>query len=105
MLNFALALSALAAPAALGALLLVLRQGRALVRLQLLGEQALAGARAEAETTRATLRATDTAAAERITGLRGVFETAVEQVRTTLTREQGELRLALADSQQKAAAH
>ncbi len=100
-----LALSALAAFAAAAALILLTRQARALATLRLLGEQALAGLRGEAETTRATFRAGDTATAERLATLRGAFDTGTEQVRTTLSREQGELRLALAESQQKTATH
>ncbi len=100
-------LAGVAALAALLALILVLRQGRArereLAHLRLLAEQALAGTRAEAETTRAELRAAGTATVERLAGLGGMLNTGIEQVRTTLSREQGELRLALADGQQKTA--
>jgi len=97
-------LSAIAALAALAALLLVARQARVLATLRLLGEQALAGTRGEAETTRAALRAGETTMAERVAGLRGAFDTGIEQVRTVLSREQGELRLAMADGQQKSGA-
>ena len=65
--------------------------------------RAVAGTRAEAETTRAALRATGTETAERLATLRGAMDTGVEQVRTTLSREQGELRLALAEGQAKTA--
>jgi len=94
-------LSALAVLTALAALLLLARQSRTLATLRLLGEQNLAGARAEAETTRAVLRAADTATAERIAALRGTYGIAMEQMRTVLSREQGELRLALAEGQRK----
>ena len=90
----------------------LLRQGAAqsaeraqeLAHLRLLAEQALAGTRSEADTTRADLRSTNTATIERLVGLGGTLTTGIEQVRTTLSREQGELRLALADGQQKTAA-
>jgi DNA recombination protein RmuC len=96
-----LALAIIAAGAALASLLLVARQTRMLGTLRLLSEQSLTGTRAEAETTRATLRAADTSTAERIIGLRGAYDMAMEQMRTVLSREQGELRLALAEAQRK----
>ena len=96
-----LALASIAAAAALAALFVVARQARTLAALRLLAEQSLAGARAEAETTRAALRATDTGIAERIIALRGAYDMAMEQMRTVLSREQGELRLALAEAQRK----
>ncbi len=96
-------LSAIAALAALAALLVVARQGRALATLRLQNEQVLAGAHAEAETTRAALRAADTATAERLATLRAAQQTGIEQIRTVLSREQGDLRLALAEGQQKTA--
>jgi DNA recombination protein RmuC len=100
-------LSGLAAAAALAALLVVLivvpRQRELVQRLRLLAEQGIAGTRAEAETTRAALRTTGTETAERLAALRGALDTGVEQIRTTLSREQGELRLALADGQAKTA--
>lgn len=67
--------------------------------MRLLAEQSLAGARAEAETTRATVRAAEADNIRRLTELRGSFDIATEQVRTLLSREQGELRLALAEGQ------
>jgi DNA recombination protein RmuC len=88
-------------------LIVVLRQSRSrahdLAHLRLLAEQALAGNRAEAETTRIEMRAAGTAMVERVAGLGGLMNTGIEQVRTTLSREQGDLRLALADGQQKTA--
>jgi DNA recombination protein RmuC len=99
--------AAIAALAAILALIVVLRQGaanaRQMERLRLLAEQNLAGARAEAEAVRAEVRAASTNSLERLTILGGAFATGIEQVRTTLSREQGELRLALADGQQKTA--
>lgn len=76
--------------------------------LRVLAEQALAGQRAEAEMTRASLSAatqraaTDAAdrlagMAERVTELRGQMGVGIETVRTTLSREQGELRLQMTD--------
>jgi len=95
-------LAIVAAGAACAALFIVTRQARALATLRLLAEQSVAGTRAEAETTRAAVRAGDTGTAERLAGLRGAFDTGIEQVRTVLSREQGELRLALAEGQRKA---
>ena len=98
----------LAALAAGLVLIVVWGQGKArareLAHLRLLAEQALGATRAEAETTRMELRATATATAERLAGLGGALNTGIEQLRTTLSREQGELRLALADGQHKTAA-
>ena len=102
-ISLAVAVLAAAVLAAVAALLLVGRQSRTLTALRLIGEQNLANARTEGETTRAALRAADTATAERIAALRAEQQTGVEQVRTVLSREQGELRLALAEGQQKTA--
>src|ERR1700722_12499952 len=96
-----LALAIIAAGAALASLLVVARQARTLAALRLLAEQSLTGARTEAETTRAALRSADTGIAERIIALRGAYDMAMEQMRTVLSREQGELRLALAEAQHK----
>jgi len=80
------ALAAVAAIAALGVLALLLRVGRDMQRLRILAEQGLAGTRGEADTTR-----------ERLGALGGAIEAGVERVRTMLSREQGELRLAVRD--------
>jgi DNA recombination protein RmuC len=98
-----LAFAVIAAGAAIAALIMVVRQAHTLGALRVLGDQSLAGARAEAETTRAAVRAADTGTAERIMGLRGYFEITMEQMRTVLSREQGEMRLALAEGRQKSA--
>ena len=103
MLFLLLALALIAAGAAVAALIVVGRQAQSLAALRLLGEQSLAGTRAEAETIRAAMRAADTATAERIAGLRGAYEIGLEQVRTVLSREQGEMRLALMEGQRKSA--
>jgi DNA recombination protein RmuC len=79
----------------------ILRQVHTLQALRLLAEQTQAGLRAESETTRNAMRAGDTAGAERLAGLRGALDVATEQIRTTLSRDQGELRLALAEGQAK----
>ncbi len=105
MTEVSLLFAALAALAACGALLLVARQGAALGRLQLLAEQGLAGQRTEGETTRAALRAAAGEQAERGGTLRGALDMSTEQVRTVLSREQGELRLALAEAQRKSVEH
>ena len=96
-----LVLVIIAAAAAIAATVMVMRQARAMAALRLLAEQSLAGTRAEAETTRAALRTSDTAVAERIVGLRGAYDTAMEQMRTVLSRDQGDLRLALVEAQRK----
>ena len=93
----------LAAGAALVAVFLVVRQAQGQERLRLLAEQAVAGARGEAETTRATVRAAEADNIRRLTELRGGFDVATEQIRTVLSREQGELRLALAEGQRLSA--
>lgn len=82
-------------------LIVVLRQMRALESLRLLAEQALAGTRAEAETTRAIMAAADRDTADRLATLRGSYDTGIEQMRSVLSREQGELRLALAEAQRR----
>ncbi len=97
----------LVAWAALGLILLitatcysvVVRQSRMLTELRLLAEQTQAGLRAEGETTRAAIRGERLI--ERLATLRGALDLATEQLRTTLSRDQGELRLALADGQRK----
>jgi DNA recombination protein RmuC len=86
---------AVAVIAAIAALLVVLRQGWELRHLRLVTEQAREGARTEGETTRAYLRAQATEEVERLTRLSGTLDTSLEKVRTVLTGEQGELRLAL----------
>jgi DNA recombination protein RmuC len=67
-------------------LVLLSRVGRDMQRLRILAEQGLAGTRGEGDTTR-----------ERLAALGGAVESGVERVRTMLSREQGELRLALRD--------
>ena len=93
--------AAVAAALALITLLLLMRSGRETQRLRILAEQCLAGVRGEAETTRMTLRGVSGETAERMVALRGAFDIGIEQMRTVLSREQGELRLALADGQRK----
>src|SRR5271163_411435 len=96
----------LAAISAIAALFVVLRTvapvARELQYLRILSEQTRDGTRTEAETTRAHLRAQSTEGIERVTALRGALDTSLEQMRTVLTREQGELRLALSEAQHKA---
>jgi DNA recombination protein RmuC len=82
---------------------MIRRQARALQTLRLLGEQTQAGLRAENETTRSAMRAAELGGAERLTALRGALDLAAEQIRTALSRDQGELRLALATGQAKTA--
>jgi DNA recombination protein RmuC len=78
-------------------------QSGPLAELRILAEQSLAGARAEAETTRVAIRATAADIAERLAAMRGAIDVATEQIRTILSREQGDLRLAFAQSQLKSA--
>lgn len=84
-----------------GGCVVILRQARTLGLLRLLAEQTCAGLRSENETTRAAIRAGEAAAADRMGALRGALNLATEQLRTALSRDQGELRLALADGQRK----
>jgi len=79
--DFAALFAAIAAVAAIIALMVVLRAGRETQRLRILAEQNLAG----------------------MQSLRGAVDTGTEQVRTVLAREQGELRLALAEAQRRGA--
>ncbi len=95
--------AALAAAAALIALLLLLRAGREIQRLRILAEQSLAGVRGESEATRMTMMGVGGEAADRLAALRGALDSGIEQVRTVLSREQGELRLALAEGQRRGA--
>jgi DNA recombination protein RmuC len=85
-----------------GLFVIVVRQSHGLQTLRLLAEQNQVGLRAENETTRSALRASETAGAERVAALRGALDVSIEQIRTALSRDQGELRLALAEGQVKA---
>ena len=73
--------------------------------LRILVEQAVAGARGEAETTRATVRAMEAENIRRLTELSGGFNVATEQVRTVLSQGQGALRLALSEGQRLSGEH
>lgn len=75
-------LAALAGTLAAIACLLLLRQARAAQVARLLLEQSQAAIRAEAETTRAAIRAAETVAAERLAALRAAQDLAAEQART-----------------------
>lgn len=94
-----LAAAVVAALAAVIACILSVRQAHGLQTLRLLTEQTHGGLRGEAETTRSAMRAAETGAAERLAGLRGALDVSIEQIRTALSRDQGELRLALAEGQ------
>ena len=79
-------------------------------RLRLLLEQALAAQRGEAEMTRlgmhrAAVEMSERLArmGERIVAFCGALDTGLQAIRTVLSREQGDLRLALADGQEKSA--
>jgi DNA recombination protein RmuC len=99
-----LILLALTLVVGIGGLVVILRQAHALQTLRLLAEQTQAGLRTEGETTRLALRVGETSGAERLAGLRGALDLAAEQIRSALARDQGELRLALAEGQAKASA-
>jgi DNA recombination protein RmuC len=79
--------------------IVLLRQARILTVLRLLAEQTQAGLRAEGETTRASIRGDRLI--ERLAGLRGALDVTTEKLRSTLSRDQGELRVALAEGQRK----
>src|SRR5271168_1795599 len=100
-MSIELILIGLAVIAAVAALFVVLRHAKELQHLRILSEQARDGTRTEGETTRAHLRAQSSEGVERLTTMRGALDTSLEQVRTVLTREQGELRMALSESQRK----
>jgi DNA recombination protein RmuC len=99
MANLAVLLAGLAALAAVVGLWLVAGQVRTLERLRLTGEQALAATRAEAETTRAELRMLAASSSDRMATLQSGVQLGLEQMRASLAREQGELRLGLAETQ------
>jgi len=105
----------ISALAACGALALLLRQNqrqhaladalsREQERQRLLLEQTLAAQRSDGDAVRAALAHATADTAERLAALRGEQAAAMESVRTVLTREQGELRLALAQTQEQARA-
>ena len=100
-------LPAFAAAAALGtamiAIIVSIRQAAAVQSLRLLAEQNLAGTRAEAETTRAAFQAGMRDLVDRLGTVRAGSETGVEQIRTVLSRGQGDLRLALSEAQRAGA--
>ncbi|HEY1411512.1 MAG TPA: DNA recombination protein RmuC, partial [Rhodopila sp.] len=96
-----LVLVVLALAASIAACVFTLRQAHALQALRLLAEQTQAGLRAENETTRNAMRAGETSGAERLVGLKGALDVGIEQIRTALSRDQGALRLALAEGQAK----
>ena len=98
-----IALIALFALIALIALFTVSRHTRALERLRLLAEQSLAGTRTEAETTRAEARAAQAAHTGRLAELQSGLALGLERMRTVLSREQGELRLTLAETRRLSA--
>jgi DNA recombination protein RmuC len=88
-------LTAVAAMASLLACVLLLARGRGAERLRLLAEQALAGQRAEAETTRAHLAAAERAIGARIEQLRADTQSSLGALALGAAREQGEGRVLL----------
>jgi DNA recombination protein RmuC len=97
----AAAVAAVALAASLLVVAIVLRQAAALHRLRLLLEQTQGAIRGEAETTRAAAQAASRDSTDRLATVRAAFDTGIEQMRTVLGREQGELRLALTDAQRR----
>ena len=86
-------------------------RGWEMQRLRLLLEQVLAGQRGEAEMSRAVLERMRAETAdrlarmgERMVGLRGGLEGGLQSIRVVLSRGNGDLRLALAEGQEKSAA-
>ncbi|MGE0222406.1 MAG: DNA recombination protein RmuC [Acetobacteraceae bacterium] len=101
--EFLLLSTALAAMAAVLVILTMVMAGQARRghSQRLLAEQLLAGMRSESETTRTVLEAVARDSADRLATVRAAFDTGIEQMRGLLTREQGALRLALADAQRE----
>jgi len=95
------AVAATVLAASLLVVLIVLRQATALHRLRLMLDQTQAGIHSEAEITRAATQATSRDSADRLATVRAAFDIGIEQMRAVLGREQGELRLALADAQRR----
>ncbi len=89
-------IAALGSIAACVLLLLVLRRAHEPKRLRLLAEQALAGQRAEAETTRAHLASAERALGGRLEAMRTDTQAALNALTLASTREQGESRVLLA---------
>jgi DNA recombination protein RmuC len=99
-----LAVAVAALIGSIAACAIALRQGRGWQTLRLLAEQTQSGLRGEHETTRIAIRTAETGSAERLAGLRGALDVGTEQIRTALSRDQGELRLALAEAQARTTA-
>src|SRR3954447_19125060 len=101
MANLAVLVAGLAALAGVIGLGLVAGQVRMLERLRLNGEQSLAATRAEAVTTPAELRMLAVSSSDRMAALHSALQLALEQMRASLAREQGELRFGLAETQRR----
>ncbi|HVB69667.1 MAG TPA: DNA recombination protein RmuC [Acetobacteraceae bacterium] len=96
----AAACAVLAAAAALAAWRGQAGLAGAMERARLAAEQARDAASGQAETTRRMIEAQGRDMVERVTALRGAQDMAMEQLRTVLSREQGELRLALGEARE-----
>ncbi len=83
------------------ACVIALRLAHGLQTLRLLAEQTQSGLRGEHETTRTAIRTAENQSADRLANVRGAVDVGIEQIRTSLSRDQGELRLALAEGQAK----
>jgi DNA recombination protein RmuC len=94
-MSLAIAIAGLAAAASVLACVLLLARNRGAERLRLLAEQALAGQRAEAETTRAHLAAAERAIGARLEQLRADTQTSLGALALGAAREQGEGRVLL----------
>lgn len=101
-LDLSVALSLLALACVAAVLLVLLRQSQDQSRLRLLVEQALAGQRSDGDSVRLATQSATADMAARLAALHGEMNTGIETLRTVLSREQGELRLALAQGEEQA---
>jgi DNA recombination protein RmuC len=90
--DLTLLLAGLAAYAAIVAAVVAAWQSRSIAAVRALTEEALRGARAEAEATRAAIHTAATQAAVGVAASRGAFDTGIEQVRTALEVRLRDLR-------------
>lgn len=81
----------------IAAMIVVTRQARMLQSVRLLAEQALAGARAEAETTRKALDAAQRDTVERITRLESARKIGLAEIKTTLAEAQVKAEVAMTE--------
>jgi DNA recombination protein RmuC len=101
-LDLSVILSLLALACVAAVLFVLLRQSHDQSRLRLLVEQALAGQRSDGDSIRLATQSATADMAARLAALHGEMNTGIETLRTVLSREQGELRLALAQGEEQA---